>query len=71
MSDEVKQKLFQTGEHVTTLGTAKEKGTGLGLIICQEMVEKWGGRIWVESELGQGTTVNFTVRIQINGRNGH
>ena len=63
MSDEVKQKLFQTGEHVTTLGTAKEKGTGLGLIICQEMVEKWGGRIWVESELGQGTTVNFTVRI--------
>jgi two-component system sensor histidine kinase/response regulator len=54
-------KLFKIDVHHTTPGTAQEKGTGLGLILCQEMVEKNGGRIWVESELGQGTTVKFTV----------
>ena len=55
------EKLFKIEVHHTTPGTAKEKGTGLGLILCQEMVEKNGGRIWVESQLGQGTTVKFTV----------
>jgi len=64
MSEEVKQKLFKIDQNVTTLGTAKEKGTGLGLIICQEMVEKSGGHIWVESEVGRGTTVKFTVRLE-------
>jgi signal transduction histidine kinase len=56
-------KLFRIDVHHTTPGTAKESGTGLGLILCQEMVEKNGGRIWVESELGQGTTVKFTVPV--------
>jgi signal transduction histidine kinase len=54
-------KLFKIEVHHTTPGTAEEKGTGLGLILCQEMVQKGGGRIWIESELGQGTTVKFTV----------
>jgi len=54
-------KLFKIDEHVTTLGTAKEQGTGLGLIMCKEMVEKNGGRIWIESEVGQGTTMWFTI----------
>jgi len=54
-------KLFKLGVHHTTPGTAREKGTGLGLILCQEMVEKNGGQIWLESELGQGTTVKFTM----------
>jgi signal transduction histidine kinase len=54
-------KLFKLEVHHTTPGTAHEKGTGLGLILCQEMVGKNGGRIWLESELGQGTTVKFTV----------
>jgi len=53
--------LFKIEHHHTTPGTAKEQGTGLGLILCQEMVEKNGGRIWVESEIGKGTTVKFTV----------
>ncbi len=55
-------KLFRLDAHHSTLGTAKEQGTGLGLLICKEMVEKNGGRIWIESEVGQGTTVHFTAR---------
>ena len=54
-------KLFKIDVHHTTLGTQKEKGTGLGLIMCQEMVENHGGKIWVESEYGKGTTVKFTM----------
>jgi signal transduction histidine kinase len=54
-------KLFRIDVHLTTLGTDQESGTGLGLIMCKEMVEKNGGRIWIESEAGKGTTVNFTV----------
>ena len=38
-----------------------EPGTGLGLIICQEMVQRNGGKIWVESDLGKGTVMQFTV----------
>ena len=61
ISQEDIDKLFKIDAHHTTTGTAKETGTGLGLILCQEMVEKNGGRIWVESEEGQGTTVKFTL----------
>lgn len=61
ISQEDINKLFKIAIHHTTQGTAQERGTGLGLILCQEMVEKNGGRIWVESEPGQGTVVKFTV----------
>ncbi|MDM8532849.1 ATP-binding protein [Anaerolineales bacterium HSG25] len=61
ISQEDITKLFRIEKHHTTLGTSNEKGTGLGLIICQEMVEHNGGCIWVESELGKGTTFKFTV----------
>jgi signal transduction histidine kinase len=56
-------KLLRIDVHHSTLGTQQERGTGLGLIICQEMVEKHGGKICVESQLGQGTTVKFTIPI--------
>lgn len=61
MTKAVKQKIFQPDQHVTTDGTNKEKGSGLGLIMCQEIVQMYGGTIWAESEADVGTTVNFTV----------
>jgi signal transduction histidine kinase len=56
-------KLFKIEVNYTTTGTDQEKGTGLGLILSQEMVERNGGQIWVESEIGQCTSVNFTIPI--------
>ncbi len=54
-------RLFRIDLHHSTTGTAKEHGTGLGLLLCHEMVGKNGGQIWVESEVGKGTAVKFTV----------
>jgi PAS domain S-box-containing protein len=53
-------KLFGS-ENISTLGTANEPGTGLGLLLCKDFVEKNGGKIWVESTLGQGTCFYFTI----------
>jgi signal transduction histidine kinase len=45
----------------TTDGTAGEKGTGLGLRLCQDLVEEHGGRVWVDSVMGQGSFFHFTL----------
>lgn len=58
---EVQQILFDKTAPYTTRGTANEKGTGLGLILCKEFIEKNGGRIWVQSSEGKGSTFFFTV----------
>ncbi|MBK7267718.1 MAG: response regulator [Ignavibacteriales bacterium] len=54
-------KMFRIESQSTTLGTAHEKGTGLGLVLCKDMVEKNGGTIRVSSEVGVGTTFYFTI----------
>jgi signal transduction histidine kinase len=61
MKAEVLNMLFDKTAPYTTRGTANEKGTGLGLILCKEFIEKNGGRIWVESAEGQGSTFFFTL----------
>ena len=55
------EKLFRIDEHHTTVGTAGEKGTGLGLILCHDLVKTNGGTMRVESEVGKGTTFRFTL----------
>lgn len=54
-------KLFDKTSNYTTYGTAGEKGTGLGLNLCFDFVEKHGGHLWVESVVGSGSTFYFTI----------
>ncbi len=54
--------LFELKAHRSTDGTSGEKGTGLGLLLCKELVEKQGGRLWVDSEVGKGTSFHFTLQ---------
>lgn len=58
---EVIEKLFRIDSNPTTLGTNEESGTGLGLILCREFVEKNGGSISVTSQVGVGSTFHFTI----------
>ncbi len=61
INDEDLEKIFRIDTQHTTPGTENEKGTGLGLIICKEMLEKNNGEIRVESKLGIGSKFIFTL----------
>lgn len=61
MSEEELQRLFQLDRAASTRGTGDESGTGLGLIIAKEFIEKHQGRIWAESVPGAGSTFRFTL----------
>lgn len=59
--EELRNNLFKINANTTMIGTEEEKGSGIGLILCKEFIEKHGGRIWVESEEGKGSEFNFTL----------
>ena len=69
MTKETIAKLFRIDSNLSTQGTENEKGTGLGLILCKEFVEKHGGKIWVESEPGKGSI--FRVTLPMDKKSSH
>jgi len=55
--------MFRFSAYKSTRGTGNEKGTGLGLLLCKEFIEKHDGKIWMESQINKGTDVYFTLPI--------
>jgi PAS domain S-box-containing protein len=63
MPESIKENLFSISKKVSRAGTDNEPSTGLGLILCKELIEKHGGDIWVESKEGDGSKFFFTIPI--------
>jgi PAS domain S-box-containing protein len=61
MTPELKDKLFKINEKTSRPGTEGEASTGLGLLLCKEFIDKHGGKIYVESETGKGSTFSFII----------
>jgi signal transduction histidine kinase len=61
MPESISNSLFEISRGVSRPGTEQEPSTGLGLILCKELVEKHGGKIWVQSQEGEGSTFTFTL----------
>jgi two-component system sensor histidine kinase/response regulator len=61
MNEEKCIELFKIASNTTTIGTANENGSGLGLVLCKEFVEKNNGTIWVKSKEGKGSDFKFTL----------
>jgi PAS domain S-box-containing protein len=58
-------KLFRLDVSYSTKGTENESGTGLGLILCKDLVERQGGKIWIESKINEGSTFYFTIPLAL------
>ena len=67
MPEEDKEKLFERYYRVETTDTKHISGFGIGLYLSAEIVERHGGRIWVDSKAGQGATFTFTLPLPIAG----
>ncbi len=63
MPDDIKESLLHSVNIQSTRGTSNEKGSGLGLVICRELITKIGGKLLVKSEVGKGSTFSFTIPI--------
>jgi len=63
--DAIKENLFRINEKVTQRGTENETGSGLGLLLCSEFINIHNGKIWVESEAGEGSSFKFTLPLSI------
>jgi signal transduction histidine kinase len=62
--EEIGNNIFRIDIKYTREGTEQEKGTGLGLLLCKEFIERHGGKIWVESRLGEGSEFKFTLPLK-------
>lgn len=71
MSEENIQRILKRGEKISTYGTVSEKGTGLGLQLCKEYVEKNGGRIHIASQIGQGMVFSFSLPKNLQNQSNH
>jgi len=67
ISDEDQKKIFQKFFRTVEAASSGVTGTGLGLNITRNLIEKQGGRIWFESTLGKGTTFHITIPVAGNG----
>ncbi len=63
INEELKAKLFKSDFNESKLGTANEKGSGLGLVICRRFIEKHQGKIWIENNAKKGSAFKFTLPI--------
>jgi len=66
MDTDMVENLFRMDAKISRIGLDGEAGTGLGLLLSKEFVEKHGGKLWVESEEGKGSTFYFTVLSNVN-----